>query len=163
MLTERTAWPSGRFSFDQGCRIMLKIVFLTNKFYSDHKGCPEIRTKERRPYVCVQVVVNGVLWAIPMRSHISHEYAIWTDKEQGHGIDFTKAVAICKMEEYISAEKPYIRPNEFAVLKRINKHTVIQKFLQYIKVYKDAKAHMEVPRNKQLVRFSTLQYFEKYI
>lgn len=142
---------------------MLNIVFLTNKFYSDYKGCPEIRTKEMRPYVCIQVVVDGVLWAIPMRSHISHGYAIWTDKAQDCGIDFTKAVAICKPEEYISGEKPYIRPNEFAVLKRINKHTVIQKFLQYIKDYKEAKAHLEVYRNKQLVGFSTLQYFEEYI
>lgn len=142
---------------------MLDIVFLTNDFFVDYKKCQEIRTKERRPYVCVQIVVDGVLWAIPFRSHISHEYAIWTDKKQGCGIDFSKAVAICNPEKYISAEKPYIRSNEFVVLKRINKHTIIQKFTQYIKTYKDAKAHPEVSRNKQLVEFSTLQYFEEYI
>lgn len=142
---------------------MLDIVFLTSDFFSDYKNCAEIRTKEKRPYVCIQIVLDGVLWAIPMRSHISHEYAIWTDKAQKCGIDFTKAVAICEPEKYISAEKPYIRSNEFAVLKRTNKHTVIQKFAQYIKTYKDAKAHLDVYRNRQLVEFSTLQYFEEYI
>lgn len=142
---------------------MLDIVFLTNDFFVDYQNCAEIRTKEKRPYVCVRVVVDGVLWAIPMRSHISHEYAIWTDKEQGCGIDFSKSVAICNAKKYISNEKPHIRSNEFTVLKRINKHTIIQKFTQYIKIYKDAKAHPEKSRNKQLVEFSTLQYFEEYI
>ena len=163
MLTERTAWPSGRFSFSKGCRILSDIVYLTSAFFSDYKNCTEIRTKEKRPYICIQIVVDGVLWAIPMRSHINHEYAIWTDKEQGCGIDLTKAVAVCKPEKYISSVKPYVRPNEFAVLKRTNKHTIIQKFLQYIKKYKDAKVHPEIDRNKRLIQFSTLQYFEEYI
>ena len=142
---------------------MLDIVYLTNAFFLDYKNCEEIRTKEMRPYVCIQIVVDGVLWALPMRSHISHEYAVWTDKAQGCGIDLTKAVAVCKPEEYISSDKPYIRPKEFAVLKRINKHTIIQKFLQYIKSYKDAKTHPEIERNKRLLQFSTLQYFEEYL
>lgn len=108
-------------------------------------------------------MVDGVLWAIPLRSHISHEYVIWTDKENGCGIDFSKAVAISKPDEYISSKKPYIRPNEFAVLKRINKHTVVQKMQQYMKAYLDAKKHPEIARNKQLLEFSTLQYFEEYL
>lgn len=142
---------------------MLNIAFLTKKFFSDYDGCDEIRTKDMRPYICIHVEVDGVLWAIPLRSHISHEHVIWTDKENGCGIDFSKAVAISKPDEYISAKKPYIRPNEFAVLKRINKHTVIQKMQQYMKAYKDAKAHLEISRNKQLVKYSTLQYFEEYL
>lgn len=142
---------------------MLKIAFLTNKFFSDYKDCKEIRTKEMRPYICIHVVVDGVLWAIPMRSHITHEHVIWTDKEKGCGIDFSKAVAISRPDEYISSQKPYIRPNEFAVLKRINKHTVIQKMQQYMKAYIEAKAHLDIPRNKQLVEYSTLQYFEEYL
>ena len=142
---------------------MLNIVFLTKKFFSDYKGCNEIRTKEMRPYICVNIVVDGVLWAIPMRSHINHEYVIWTDKANGCGIDFSKAVAVSKPDEYISDEKPHIRANEFAVLKRLNKHTVIQKMQQYIREYKDAKVHPEIPRNKLLLKFSTLQYFEEYL
>lgn len=142
---------------------MLNIVFLTKKFFSDYDGCDEIRTKEMRPYICIHVVVDGVLWAIPLRSHISHEHVIWTDKEKGCGIDFSKAVAISKPDEYISNQKPYIRPNEFAVLKRINKHTVVQKMQQYMKAYQNAKEYPEIPRNKQLLEYSTLQYFEEYL
>jgi len=142
---------------------VLNIVFLTKKFFSDYAGCDEIRTKEKRPYVCIYVVVDGVLWAIPLRSHISHEYVIWTDKENGCGIDFSKAVAISKPDEYISSQKPYIRPNEFAVLKKINKYTIVQKMKQYMKAYLNAKNHPEIARNKQLLEFSTLQYFEEYL
>ena len=142
---------------------MLKIVFLTKKFFADYAACTEIRTKDMRPYICVHIVVDGILWAIPLRSHISHEHVIWTDKENGCGIDFSKAVAIIKPDEYISRERPYIRPNEFAALKRINKHTIVQRMQQYIKCYQDAKEHAEIPRNKQLLQFSTLQYFEEYL
>lgn len=142
---------------------MLKPVFLTQNFYNDYAHCPEIEKKDTRPYIRIQVEIDGVLWAIPMRSHIGHEHVIWTDKANGCGIDFSKAVAISKPDKYISTQTPYIRPNEFAVLKKINKHTVVQKMQQYMKAYQAAKAHPEIPRNKQLINFSALQYFEEYL
>lgn len=142
---------------------MLKAVYLTEKFYDDHSDCPEIEQKDRRPYIRVKVIINGVLWAIPLRSSIEHDYAIFTDKEKGCGIDFTKAVAVEKPAEYISMETPYIRPDEFKVIKRIDDHFVTEKLKSYIKTYKKAKEHMEVKRNRQLVQYSTLQYFEKYL
>lgn len=142
---------------------MLKLVFLTKEFYRAHAKCPEIEQKETRPYIRIQVMVNGVLWGIPLRSHIPHEYALWTDKENGCGIDFTKAVVIERPDKYISTNPPHIRPDEFKVLKRIDEHRVAQKLQQYIKAYKKAKANPKISRNKQLLKFSTLQYFEKYI
>lgn len=142
---------------------MLKTAFLTKEFYDAHKECPEIEQKETRPYIRIQVMVDGVLWGIPLRSHISHNYVIWTDKENSCGIDFTKAVVIEKPDQYISDAQPHIRPDEFKVLKRIDEYRVQQKLQQYIKDYKKAKLHPEVPRNKRLIEFSTLQYFEKYI
>lgn len=142
---------------------MLKLIFLTKKFYADHAKCPEIEQKETRPYIRIQIVIDGVQWAIPLRSHISHEYAIWTDKDNACGIDFTKAVVIENSYKYISGNPPYIRPDEFKVLKRINEYSVAQKMKQYIKEYKKAKKNPDVPRNKQLLKYSTLQYFEKYI
>lgn len=153
----------GRFSLAKRCRIVLKPVFLTQNFYSDYAHCSEIEKKDTRPYVRIQIQIDGVLWAIPLRSHIRHEHVIWTDKENGCGIDFSKAVVVNKPDEYISSEKVYMRQNEFAVLKRINKYTVIQKMQQYIKAYQDAKEHPEIGRNKQLLEFSTLQYFEEYL
>lgn len=142
---------------------MLKLVFLTKEFYDAHANCPQIEKKDTRPYIRVQVLINGVLWAIPMRSNINHEYAIWTDKENKCGIDFTKAVVIKDPNAYIATDRPYVRKNEFEVLKTIDQHTVIQKLQKHIKDYKKAKEHPKIKRNKNILAFSTLQYFEDYI
>lgn len=142
---------------------MVKIVFLTEAFYEAYRDCPEIEKKPTRPYIRVGVLIDGLLWAVPLRSHIKHKYVIWTDEENGCGIDFSKAVVIEKPDEYISTVKPYIRPAEFEVLKSINDHTIEQKLRSYIKTYKKAKQHMEISRNQEIVKFSTLQYFEQYI
>lgn len=52
---------------------MLKLVFLTKEFYAAYKNCPELEQKESRPYIRIQVSVNGVLWGIPLGSHIREE------------------------------------------------------------------------------------------
>ena len=141
MLAEKNgharAWP---FSSAMRCRIMLNVIFLTEKFYRRYKDCPEIEQKTSRPYIRVGVLIDGVLWAIPMRSNINHEHTIWTDKANKCGIDFTKAVVIDNPAEYISSIKPHIRPNEFEVLKSINSYTIEQKMRQYIKKYKKSEA-----------------------
>ena len=142
---------------------MLKTVFLTKKFYADHSKCNEIEQKESRPYIRIQVVVNGVTWAIPLRSHINHPHVIWTDKANGCGIDFSKAVVVTKPKKYISSTQPHIRPDEFKVLKQIDEYRVVQRLQKYISEYKKAKQKPNIPRNKQLLECSTLQYFEKYI
>lgn len=142
---------------------MLKLVFLTKEFYVAYKDCPELEQKESRPYVRLLIVIDGVLWGIPLRSHIRHNNAIWTDKSNGCGLDLTKAVVINNPAQYISPVKPHIREEEFKALKQINEHFVAQKMSKYIKEYKKAKKHLEVRRNRDIVRFSTLQYFEKYI
>lgn len=142
---------------------MLKLMFLTEQFYRDHADCKEIEQKITRPYAQIQIMVNGVLWGIPLRSHIRHEHVIWTDKENNCGIDLTKAVAILRPEQYIGSEKPHIRENEFQVLKTIDEYRVRSKFESYIKAYKKAKRKQNVTRNRNLVMYSTLQYFEDYI
>lgn len=153
----------GRFLFSERCHNVVKIVFLTDKFYERYKDCPEIEQKPTRPYIRISVLIDGILWAIPLRSHINHEYVIWTDKENGCGMDFSKSVVIENPAEYISGVKPYMRPSEFEVLKNINAHTIEQKLHAYIKTYKKAKRRMDIPRNRSIVQFSTLQYFEQYL
>lgn len=142
---------------------MLKLVFLTEAFYAAYRDCSELEQKGTRPYAQIQIKINGVLWGIPLRSHIRHSHAIWTDKENGCGLDLTKAVVITDPVNYISPVVPHIREGEFAVLKRISEYEVVQKLCKYIKVYKKAKAHTEVKRNRDIVSYSTLQYFEQYI
>ena len=128
---------------------MLNVIFLTEKFYRRYKDCPEIEQKTSRPYIRVGVLIDGVLWAIPMRSNINHEHTIWTDKANKCGIDFTKAVVINNPAEYISSIKPHIRPNEFEVLKSINSYTIEQNMRQYIKKYRTDVYKRQVYRREK--------------
>ncbi len=137
-------------------------TFLSTEFYQDHASCPEIEQKSTRPYVCVQVTVNGVQFAVPLRSHIGHTHVLWTDKASGCGLDFSKAVVLAKPSYIDSTRKPHIRQNEFDAL-RGKEFLIKQRLLQYIKTYKKAKQRLDVQRNVMLCQYSTLQYFEKYI
>ena len=60
---------------------MLKYTFLTDKFYNDYKNCVEIEEKTDRPYIRIKICVDGVWWAIPMRSNIKHKYVPFTIHE----------------------------------------------------------------------------------
>lgn len=163
MLTEKTAAHRVAVFLYKGCRILQKLIFLTDAFFQAYADCPELEQKPTRPYIRIGIILGGVLWAVPLRSHITHSYVIWTDREHQCGIDFTKAVAVSNPELYISAARPHLRPNEFEQLKRINQHTLEQKLLQYMRSYKRAKAAPNAPHNAALLRYSTLQYFEDYM
>ena len=143
---------------------MVKLIFLSNAFYAAHTRHRAIEQKTDRPYVMLQIEIDGVQWGIPMRSHIKHKYAVWTDKANGCGIDLTKAVVLEKPTEYIDTTRtPHIRENEFKELKKISESWVANKMRRYIADYKDAKRHPEVTRNRMMLQCSTLQYFEQYI
>lgn len=143
---------------------MLKYTFLTDQFYSDHAQYHEIEKKTDRPYVRIQIFIDGIWWAIPLRSNIRHSNVIWTDKKNGCGIDLSKAVVVIKPDEYLDrTRRPHIRGNEHDVIKRLDDHFVVEKFKTYIESYKKAKTNLKIQRNYDLVRFSTLQYFEQYI
>ena len=137
-------------------------IFLSSEFYSDHALCPEIEKKSSRPYVQVCIKIDGVTFAVPLRSHINHKYVLWTDEESRCGLDFSKTVVLAKRSYIDTTKQPHIRPKEFESL-RGKEHLIKQKLLQYINTYKKAKQRMDVPRNRTICEFSTLQYFEKYI
>ena len=142
---------------------MLKYTFLTEQFYNDYRDCSEIEKKTNRPHVQLKLVIDGVIWCIPMRSRISHPNAYITDSENRCGVDFSKAVAITDEEKYLDAErKPRIRQNEFEAL-RGKEYIIQQRFRKYISTYRNAKNRMDISRNRRLVSMSTLQYFEEYI
>lgn len=142
---------------------MLRFMFLSNKFYEDYSGCPEIEQKQKRPYIQVEVVVDGVLFGVPLRSSINHPHVLWTDRENHCGVDFSKAVVILNPDDYIDKDKiPHIRQNEFDSL-RGKEHIIQNKLKKYISDYKKAKENPDLDRNKILLRCSTLQYFEEYI
>ncbi len=138
-------------------------VFLTPQFFMDYSHCPEIEQKTDRPYVRVVLNINGVDFAIPMRSNIKHPHAFFTIKTQGYGLDFSKAVAIINPALYIDqSRKPYIRQDEFDAL-RGKEYLVSIRFKKYIQNYKSALSKPHIPRNALLLKYSTLQYFHEYI
>lgn len=140
----------------------MDFIFLSQQFYDDYKNCPEIEQKANRPYMRVCISMNGVRYAVPFRSNINHKYVLWTDKENKCGLDFSKSVVLTKRSYIDSTATPHIRPNEFDAL-RGKEYLIKQRLMQYIKVYKKAKNRLDVPRNRELCQYSTLQYFERYI
>ena len=141
-----------------------RFIFLSDKFYQDYPGekYPELEQKRNRPYIQIVIEIDGIRYAAPLRSGIKHTYAFWTDKKNHCGVDFSKAVVISD-EEYINADTvPYIRPNEFNAL-RGKDYKIKTKMIKYIEKYKKAKQDLGKIANQNLVRYSTLQYFEKEI
>ena len=142
--------------------IFLNFIFLSDEFYQTYSACTEIEQKRTRPYVRVCVRIDGNIFAIPLRSHINHPHVLWTDKNNQCGLDFSKAVIINQPIYVDKTRTPKIRQNEFDAL-RGKEHVIKQRMAQYIREYTKAKARLDIPRNRTLCQYSTLQYFEPYI
>lgn len=141
-----------------------RFVFLSDKFYNTYPSAqyPEMEQKQNRPYIQVYVEIDGVQYAIPLRSDIHHPHVLWTDKANHCGVDFSKAVVI-KDETYIDMTlEPHLRQNEFDAL-RGKDYKIRTKMERYIESYKKAKKDLSKPVNQNLVKYSTLQYFEEEI
>ena len=117
----------------------MKFNFFKEEFFEKYKDCEEMEKKPNRPYACTTLVnCMGVTFAVPLRSHIRHEYAVFTDKEKTKGLDLTKAVVVNDVAKYIDTEtKVYIKNEEHKALK--GKEDFLAKKLEnYIKQYKKA-------------------------
>ena len=138
-------------------------VFLTADFYRDHAHCSEIESKQNRPHVRILVQVNSLWFAIPFRSNIKHPHAFITDVQSGGGIDYSKAVVLRDIGRYVDTNRrPRIRQNEFNALR--GKDNIIESgLLKYIRQYKKALEHPDIPRNRMLLMYSTLQYFPEVL
>ena len=141
-----------------------RFIFLSEDFYKAYPSemYPEMEQKHNRPYIQVYVEINGIQYAIPLRSDIHHPHVLWTDKKNHCGVDFSKAVVITD-EKYIDwLTEPHISENEFDAL-RGKDYKIKIKMEKYIEEYKKAKQDMTKTINQRLVKYSTLQYFEKEI
>ncbi len=142
----------------------MKYIFLSKQFYSDYEQrlYPEIEYKENRPYIMLLMTINGLTYAIPFRSHITHNYSFLTDSQNKCGIDYTKAIIITKKSyivDNINGIPIKIRPNERKALFG-KKHEIVKSLKKYINEYKRAvknNAHHKI----YIFRISTLQYFHK--
>lgn len=141
-----------------------RFIFLAEKFYQEYpvEQYPELEQKRDRPYIQIWVTIDGVNFAIPLRSSIHHPFVFWTDEERRCGIDFSKAVVLPD-ESYINESiTPHLRQNEYVALYRKD-YIIEQKMRSYIRKYKRAKDNLNNPFNEKMVKFSTLQYFEDEI
>lgn len=137
---------------------------LSDKFYNKytHDKYPELMLKKDRPYTQTITEINGLKFAVPLRSDITHpQNVLWTNKKQKHGLDFTKAVLILD-DEYIDNKKVSIRKDEYKHLLG-KEQRVKEKMMKCIADYKKAKSNLSIEHNKIYCQFSSLQYFENYI
>ena len=162
IITVALHFQKGYFYLYYGGRFLKnKYIYLTEEFYKDYKNCSEILSKKDRPYSMLQIEINNVTWAIPLRSDAKHNNVIWTDKKNNCGLDLSKAVVI-EDKKYISKKDPIIRQNEFNELKGKD-HIVYKKMKKYIDIYVKAYTNQHIERNKKICKYSALQYFHEYI
>lgn len=135
----------------------MKLITLSPLFYQKYGSCPEILTKPTRPYVCLAVVIDGVMFAIPFRHHITHKWAFLTYGKAG--LDYSKAVVIAE-PGYIGAGTPVIEQREFDALK--GKEAVITNGMRkFLAAYKKAVKYSENAHYQAIRTCSSLQYFHK--
>ncbi len=136
---------------------IMKLIHLSDKFYSDYANCKEILTKDSRPYACLAVEIDGKIFAIPLRHHINHEYAFITLPNRG--LDYTKAVVI-STPDYIADTKVWIDAADFARIKDREKD-IVKGMSRYYRLYLKAAANANNRFYQNILRYSSLQYFIK--
>ena len=139
----------------------ITFFYLTHKFYNKYKNCKEILYKPKRPYAVHLIEYNNLIFAIPIRSNITHEFSYKTIKEKNKskGLDFTKTVIINDLK-YLSKQPARINQEEYLKLDK-NRHFIEKKMLSYLKIYKKALQKPNTNKNKNILSKSTLQYFHK--
>ena len=138
---------------------------LSAAFYAQFSRCEEILTKEERPYYVLLLELDGLTYAIPLRSHITHPYCFIADSSTGQksGLDYSKAVVITDSAKYIDPAPVTIRQHEYNFLKQ-REYFIKKQFSSYVASYKK-----EIRRRQKnpalpvstLCRYASLKYFHK--
>ena len=103
---------------------------------------------------------NNLYFAIPIRHHIKHQYAIFTDKEKTKGLDLSKTLIIKDLKYIIQNRTAFISQSEYSQL--ITKEAfIVSKLNSYIKKYIKALEHQDIKKNYLLCSMSCLKYFHK--
>jgi protein AbiQ len=137
----------------------VQYILLSQKFCTEFpfSTYTELEQKECRPYILLLVKVRGLDFAIPLRSHIKHRYAFFTNRVKGCGADYSKAVVITD-KAYIDTKRPYVRPEERKELFG-KAYRIRQEFEAYIRQYEKAVKNQNAKHNQIFCQCSTLQYF----
>ena len=97
----------------------MKFHRLSNVFFKQFGSCEDILTKENRPYYVLLLELDGLTYAIPLRSHITHHYCFIADNSNGlnNGLDYSKAVVITDSAQ-IDPVPVTIRQHEYNIYKK---------------------------------------------
>lgn len=132
----------------------MRIYKLSNQFYEKYGDNEEILQKNNRPYYCLTINIDNILYAIPFRHNISHRYSFITiDKG---GLDFSKAVVISN-NSYLGSVTQ-IDSSEFNIIKR-NERKIKIEFKKYVRLLKKALKNPTIPRYENILKYSALRYF----
>lgn len=135
----------------------MRLIKLTDDFYQAYSCCSEILQKRDRPYACLAIKIDGVVFAIPFRHHIAHKYAFIT--REGCGLDYTKAVVLTH-RRYIADGPVQIEQVEFNAIKG-NEHAIHKGMSDYLHLYRKALRYPANLHYENIRRWSSLQYFHK--
>jgi protein AbiQ len=138
---------------------------LSAAFYSQFGQYEEILKKEERPYYVLLLELDGLTYAIPLRSHITHPYCFIADNSSGQnsGLDYSKAVIIINPSQYIDPAPVTIRQHEYNIYKQ-REHLIRKQFSSYVAMYKkEIRRRLKNPTLpvSALCRYASLKYFHR--
>lgn len=133
----------------------MRLIYLSELFYGEYGHFPEILNKPSRPYVCLTVEIDGYLFAIPFRHHISHPYAFMTGEKSG--LDYTKAVLV-NDARYIAWGAPRVEQAEYNRLKG-NEARIVNGMRRYLKLFRKARQYPGNTHYSTILEYSALKYF----
>lgn len=141
----------------------IQLRTLTDQFYADNKGLQEALDGSNdgkvRGYGIVVIDLNGLVFGIPLRSHLNHKFGFVSERSEGvkKGLDYTKALLI-KKEEYVS--RAYKIPTSEFTHINDNKEKIQEDFNKFVNRYIEAnvKKDENILRN---YRYSTLKNYHK--
>jgi len=141
----------------------MKFHRLSTAFYSQFGQYAEILDKASRPYYVFLMQLDGLTYAIPLRSNISHKFCFIADNSNGQnrGLDYSKAVVITDVAKYIDPANVTIRQNEYNILKQ-HEFIIKKQFSSYVTFYK--KEFLRRNKNSALpvsplCAYAALKYF----
>lgn len=143
---------------------MLKVVKLTQYFLDENSKLSEALHDKDRPYSVITIVLNGLTFAIPLRTKLNHRFGVqldtvWKDgKKCRRGIDFTKAVLVRDPESELGETHIVPKSQKDVLIKK--KKVIKNQFEKYVSDYvRAAKNDINNTLTAPAYKYSTLSNY----
>jgi protein AbiQ len=140
---------------------MLRVVNLTPSFIAKTAGLKETIHDKSRPHGIVAINVNGLTFAIPLRTNLSHNYGVVLDTVERdgrtlkRGLDFTKALIITDESTDIGVSHRVPETQKTVLIQQ--KKMIINQFQKYVDEYISAASRNVVNTlSSNAYKYSTL-------